>query len=157
MSDAVKIGFVPFSTAPSGTVIVFTDETLKLGRRTAKALGSATDSIKRAAAAAKFKGKSRSVLEMAARPEHEVLVGVEIAVAPDVERSLRRDRRIEDSEVRHLTIRIAPARLDHPELGRIAERRRKVLVLDRLGDRLGDRSRNRATEEAEQMVVDLTL
>src|SRR5947209_652105 len=66
MSDAVKIGFVPFSTAPRGTVIVFTDETMKLGQRTAKALGSAADSIKRAAAAAKFKGKSRSALEILA-------------------------------------------------------------------------------------------
>jgi len=66
MSDAVKIGFVPFSAAPRGTVIVFTDETMKLGQRTAKALGSAVDSIKRAAAAAKFKGKSRSALEILA-------------------------------------------------------------------------------------------
>ena len=66
MSDAVKIGFVPFSTPPRGTVIVFTDETMKLGQRTAKTLGSASDNIKRAAAAAKFKGKSRSVLEILA-------------------------------------------------------------------------------------------
>ena len=66
MSDAVKIGFVPFSTAPRGTVIVFTDESLKLGQRTTKALGPAADSIKRAAAAAKFKGKSRSALEILA-------------------------------------------------------------------------------------------
>ena len=66
MSDAVKIGFVPFSTAPRGTVIVFTDDTLKLGQRTTKALGPAVDSIKRAAAAAKFKGKSRSALEILA-------------------------------------------------------------------------------------------
>jgi leucyl aminopeptidase len=66
MSDAVKIGFVPFSTAPRGTVIVFTDETLKLGQRAAKALGPASDSVKRAAATAKFKGKSRSVLEILA-------------------------------------------------------------------------------------------
>jgi leucyl aminopeptidase len=66
MSDAVKIGFVPFSTAPRGTMIVFTDDTMKLGQRTAKALGSASDNIKRAAAAAKFKGKSRSVLEILA-------------------------------------------------------------------------------------------
>jgi leucyl aminopeptidase len=66
MSDAVKIGFVPFSAAPRGTVIVFTDETLKLGQRAAKALGSASDSVKRAAATAKFKGKGRSVLEILA-------------------------------------------------------------------------------------------
>jgi leucyl aminopeptidase len=66
MSDAVKIGFVPFPAAPRGTVIVFTDETMKLGQRTAKALGPASDSIKRAAAAAKFKGKSRATLEILA-------------------------------------------------------------------------------------------
>src|SRR5437868_1831738 len=66
MTDAVKIGFVPFSTAPRGTVVVFTDETLKFGRRTARALGRATDTVKRAASVAKFKGKSRSVLEILA-------------------------------------------------------------------------------------------
>src|SRR5579871_4221799 len=66
MSDAVKIGFVPFSAALRGTVIVFTDDTMKLGQRTAKALGPAADSVKRAAAAAKFKGKSRSTLEILA-------------------------------------------------------------------------------------------
>ena len=66
MSDAVKIGFVPFSTASRGTIVVFTDETMKLGPRTVKALGSAAETVKRAAAAAKFKGKSRSVLEILA-------------------------------------------------------------------------------------------
>src|SRR4029077_6196913 len=66
MSDAVKIGFVPFSAAPRGTVIVFTDESLKLGQRTTKVLGAAADNITRAAAAAKFKGKSRSALEILA-------------------------------------------------------------------------------------------
>jgi leucyl aminopeptidase len=66
MSDAVKIGFVPFSAAARGTIVVFTDETLKLGARTAKALGDAGESVKRAAAAAKFKGKSRAVLEILA-------------------------------------------------------------------------------------------
>src|SRR5438477_7365469 len=66
MTDAVKVGFVPFSTAPRGTVVVLTDETLKFGRRSAKALGSAGETVKRAVAAAKFKGKSRSVLEILA-------------------------------------------------------------------------------------------
>src|SRR5438477_4570317 len=66
MADAVKVGFVPFSTAPRGTVVVFTDETLKFGPRTAKSLGSAAEIVKRAASAAKFKGKSRSVLEILA-------------------------------------------------------------------------------------------
>ena len=66
MSDAVKIGFVPFSTSARGTLVVLTDETLKFGAETAKALGSAADTVKRAASAAHFKGKSRSGLEILA-------------------------------------------------------------------------------------------
>ena len=31
MPDAVKVGFVPFSTAARGTLVVFCDDTLKLG------------------------------------------------------------------------------------------------------------------------------
>jgi leucyl aminopeptidase len=66
MSDAVKVGFVPFSNTLRGTVVVFTDESLKLGRQAGKALGSAVETVKRAAAAAGFKGKSRAVLEILA-------------------------------------------------------------------------------------------
>ena len=66
MPDAVKVGFVPFSTAPRGTLIVFCDDALKFGPATSKALGSAADIIKRAAAANQFKGKSASALEILA-------------------------------------------------------------------------------------------
>ena len=38
MSDAVKVGFVPFSTAARGSLVVFCDETLKFGAATRKAL-----------------------------------------------------------------------------------------------------------------------
>ena len=31
MSDAVKVGFVPFSAAPRGILVVFCDDALKLG------------------------------------------------------------------------------------------------------------------------------
>ena len=66
MTDAVKVGFVPFSTPPKGILVVFCDDALKLGATTRKALGMAADTIKRAAAANQFKGKSGSVLDILA-------------------------------------------------------------------------------------------
>ena len=42
MSDAVKVGFVPFSTAPRGILVVFCDDSLKFGAATRKALGVPT-------------------------------------------------------------------------------------------------------------------
>src|SRR5262245_52880870 len=66
MTDAVKVGFVPFSTAPKGILVVFCDDALKLGAATRKALGAAADTIKRAAAANQFKGKSGAVLDILA-------------------------------------------------------------------------------------------
>ena len=64
MSDAVKVGFVPLSAAARGTLVVFCDETLKLGAATRKSLGSAADLVKRAAAAAEFKGKNGATLDL---------------------------------------------------------------------------------------------
>lgn len=66
MSDAVKVGFVPFSTAPRGILVAFCDDGLKFGPATSKALGSATDLVKRAAAASRFKGKSGAALDILA-------------------------------------------------------------------------------------------
>ena len=66
MSDAVKVGFVPFSTAPRGTLVVFCDDALKLGTATSKALGAAADVVKRAAATNEFKGKSGAALDILA-------------------------------------------------------------------------------------------
>ena len=40
MSDAVKVGFVPFSAAARGILVVFCDDALKFGAATRKALGS---------------------------------------------------------------------------------------------------------------------
>src|SRR5256885_4920635 len=60
MSDAVKVGFVAFSATPRGILVVFCDDALKFGAATRKALGTAADTIKRAAATNAFKGKSRS-------------------------------------------------------------------------------------------------
>jgi leucyl aminopeptidase len=64
MSDAVKVGFVPLSTAPRGVLVVFCDDTLKFGAATRKALGAAANLVKRAAATNQFKGKSGSTLDI---------------------------------------------------------------------------------------------
>src|SRR5262249_23062409 len=64
MSDAVKIGFVPFSSAPRGTLAVFCDDTLKFGGMTRKALGNVTNLVKRAAATSQFKGKGGTTLDI---------------------------------------------------------------------------------------------
>ncbi|MGJ4928278.1 leucyl aminopeptidase [Bradyrhizobium sp. HKCCYLS2038] len=66
MSDAVKVGFVPLSTAPRGIVVAFCDDTLRLGVATDKALGGVSDLIKRAAGATRFKGKDGAVLDLPA-------------------------------------------------------------------------------------------
>ena len=64
MSDAVKVGFVPFSTAPRGILVAFCDDALKLGPATRKILGKAEGLVKRAAATSQFKGKSGSALDI---------------------------------------------------------------------------------------------
>jgi leucyl aminopeptidase len=64
MPDAVKVGFVPFAAAPRGVLVVFCDDTLKFGAATRKALGSAANIVKRAAATNQFKGKSGSALDI---------------------------------------------------------------------------------------------
>ena len=66
MSDAVKVGFVPFSAALHGILAVFCDETLKFGPAARKALGKTVDLVQRAAVANQFKGKSGSVLDILA-------------------------------------------------------------------------------------------
>src|SRR5476649_577649 len=66
MPDAVKVGFVPFSTAAKGALVVFSDDTLKFGAAAGKALGAATALVKRAAATNRFKGKSGSTLDILA-------------------------------------------------------------------------------------------
>ncbi|MGH6715465.1 MAG: leucyl aminopeptidase [Bradyrhizobium sp.] len=64
MSDAVKVGFVPFSATPRGILVVFCDDTLRLGATTRKALGGVADLVKRAATTSRFKGKSGAILDI---------------------------------------------------------------------------------------------
>ena len=66
MPDAVKVGFVPFSAAPRGILVIFCDDSLKFGEATRKALGEAADLVARAAATNQFKGKSGATLDILA-------------------------------------------------------------------------------------------
>jgi leucyl aminopeptidase len=66
MSDAVKVGFVPFSTARRGILVVFCDDALKFGAATRKTLGRAANLVRRAADTNQFKGKSGSTLDILA-------------------------------------------------------------------------------------------
>jgi leucyl aminopeptidase len=66
MPDAVKVGFVPFSAAARGILVVFCDDSLKFGAAATKALGAAAAVVKRAAASNQFKGKSASTLDILA-------------------------------------------------------------------------------------------
>jgi leucyl aminopeptidase len=66
MPGAVKVGFVPFSTAPRGILVIFCDDSLKVGAATRKALGVAANLVARAADTNKFKGKSGSTLDILA-------------------------------------------------------------------------------------------
>ncbi len=66
MTDAVKVGFVSFSGAPSEVLVVFCDDGLEFGPATRKALGPAVDLIKQAAETNQFKGKNSSILDILA-------------------------------------------------------------------------------------------
>jgi len=66
MPDAVKVGFVPFSAARRGVLVIFCDDSLKLGAATRKALGASANLVARAAETNKFKGKSGSTLDILA-------------------------------------------------------------------------------------------
>ena len=66
MTDAVKVGFVPFSAALGGVVVVFCDDGLEFGPATRKALGGAAGLIKGAAETNQFKGKNGSILDILA-------------------------------------------------------------------------------------------
>ena len=66
MTDAVKVGFVPFSGAPSGVLVVFCDDGLEFGPATRKALGATSGLIKGAAETNQFKGKNGSILDILA-------------------------------------------------------------------------------------------
>jgi leucyl aminopeptidase len=75
----VKIEFSGFTTPARGVLVIFCDETLKLGPATRKALGDGVDLVARAAAADRFKGKPGGTLDIVApagvRASRLVVVG----------------------------------------------------------------------------------
>ena len=75
----VKIEFSGFAAPARGVLVVFCDESLKLGPATRKALGEGADMVARAAAADHFKGKLGSTLDIVApaglRASRLVVVG----------------------------------------------------------------------------------
>ncbi|WP_439925156.1 leucyl aminopeptidase [Nitrobacter sp. JJSN] len=85
MPDAVKVGFVPLSTAPRGILVVFCDDTLKFGRATSKVLGASASVVKRASATNRFKGKSAATLDILApegvKADRLIVVGTGTASA----------------------------------------------------------------------------
>jgi leucyl aminopeptidase len=64
MAADLKLGFAPFRAPSKGILIVFCDDSLKIGAATRKILGKVADSLSKAAAAEHFTGKSRAVLDI---------------------------------------------------------------------------------------------
>jgi leucyl aminopeptidase len=68
MTDALKLGFgnfaAPMKAGPSGVLVVFCDDGLKLGAATRRILGSASGLVARAAKAERFTGKKNTTLEL---------------------------------------------------------------------------------------------
>jgi leucyl aminopeptidase len=72
MSEGMKVSFVPFSAPAKAVLFVFTDDAIKLGPATRKALGAASGLVQRAATADRFKGKNGSVLDIVAPADLKV-------------------------------------------------------------------------------------
>src|SRR5215471_12921421 len=64
MAKDLKLGFAAFKAPSKGVLIVFCDDSLKLGAATRKILGKAADSVPQAAAAEHFNGKSCAALDI---------------------------------------------------------------------------------------------
>jgi leucyl aminopeptidase len=64
MVKDLKLGFAPFRAPSKGVLIVFCDDSLKVGAATRKILGNAADSLPAAAAAEHFTGKSGATLDI---------------------------------------------------------------------------------------------
>jgi leucyl aminopeptidase len=64
MANEVKLAFARIRVPEKGVLVVFCDDSLKLGAATRKALGKAADLISRAAQAERFTGKSGTALDI---------------------------------------------------------------------------------------------
>jgi leucyl aminopeptidase len=64
MTFAPKLGFGPFAAPKRGVLVVFSDDTLRFGPATRKALGGAVELVRRAAKAERFTGKPGTSLDL---------------------------------------------------------------------------------------------
>ena len=64
MAKDFNLGFAPFRTPSKGVLIVFCDNSLKLGAATRKILGKAADWVVQAASAERFTGKNCATLDI---------------------------------------------------------------------------------------------
>jgi leucyl aminopeptidase len=72
MAKDLKLGFAPFRAPSAGVLIVFCDDSLKIGAATRKILGKTADSVSRAAAAEHFAGRSGAALDIVLPPDLKV-------------------------------------------------------------------------------------
>jgi leucyl aminopeptidase len=88
MADGPTIGFAPFATPTTGVLVVFCDESLRLGPVTRRLLGAAAALVARAAAADRFKGKLAGALDIVAPADLKVarLVVIGCGEAGDMKR-----------------------------------------------------------------------
>jgi leucyl aminopeptidase len=88
MADGPTIGFAPFATPTAGVLVVFCDESLRLGPVTRRLLGAAAALVARAAAADRFKGKLAGALDIVAPADLKVarLVVIGCGDAGDLKR-----------------------------------------------------------------------
>ena len=88
MAASLTVGFAPFAAPREGVLVVFCDDSLKLGPATRRVLGPAAALVARAAAADRFKGKSGSALVLIAPADLKVarLVVVGCGKASDIKR-----------------------------------------------------------------------
>jgi leucyl aminopeptidase len=68
MAEARKLGFAPISAPSEGVLVVFADDSVRLGAKTRAVLGSAADHVAKVAKAERFTGKSGSALDLVAPP-----------------------------------------------------------------------------------------
>jgi leucyl aminopeptidase len=72
MAKDLKLGFAPLRAPTAGVLIVFCDDSLKLGAATRKILGKAADSVSRAAASEHFTGRNGGALDIVLPPDLKV-------------------------------------------------------------------------------------
>ncbi len=64
MTDALRLGFGPFTAPAKGVLVAFCDEGLRFGPATRRALAPAVEVVGRAAKAERFTGKKNATLEL---------------------------------------------------------------------------------------------